>query len=215
MPISYKVTVPIQAEPITLSDAKAWLRIDFSDDDATITEVISDARRYGENLLKRSLATQTIQEIWEFDHVPAGPISGPVDVGYDTWRLAERPDIPLFGNALVRLQCHMGPVQSLTSVEYQLTRMDVPEWTLLTTPDGSGNDTYRLDSYADTNEINIFTILAATRFRLTYVAGYTTLPPDIRRALLRLIAWWYQNREGEQPPANIDELFVGKRVFML
>lgn len=214
MPVSYQVITPVATEPITLSDAKRWLRVDFSDDDDTIAEVISDARRYGENLLRRSMATQTIQLIHEFDHVAAGPISGPVDVGYDTWRLAERPDIPLFGNALVRLQCHMGPVQSLTSVEYQLTRMDVPEWTTLTTPDGSGNDTYRLDATADPNEVNIFTILASTRFRLTYVAGYPALPPDIRMALRRLIAFWYQNREDE-PPQSIDELFVGKRVFML
>lgn len=214
MPISYAVTVPVSVEPITLADAKQWLRIDFTDDDSIITELISDARRYGENLLRRSLATQTIQLIHEFDHVPAGTLSGPVDVPYDTWRLAERPDIPLFGNALVRLQCHMGPVQTFTSLEYQLTRMDVPEWTTLVTPDGSGSDTYRLDPYADPNEINVFTILAATRFRLTYVAGYTTLPPDIRRALFRLIAFWYQNREDE-PPQSIDEAFVGKRVFML
>ena len=55
---------------------------------------------------------------------------------------------------------------------------------------------------------------SSTRFRLTYVAGYPALPPDIRMALRRLIAFWYQNREDE-PPQSIDELFVGKRVFML
>lgn len=215
MPVSYQVISPVVTEPITLSDAKAWLRVDFTDDDTLITELISDARRYGENLLRRSLATQTIQLISEFDHVAAGPLSGPVDVPYDTWRLAERPDIPLFGNALVRLQCHMGPVQTFTSLEYQLTRMDKPEWTTLITPDGSGNDTYRLDPYADPNEINVFTILAATRFRLTYVAGYPTLPPDLRRALLRLVTFWYNNRGDERPPEDIDQLFVSKRVWML
>ncbi len=214
MPISYQVIVPPVQEPIALADAKAWLRIDFSDDDTVISQCISDARRYAENLLRKSLATQTIQEIWEFDHVASGDISGPVDVPYDTWRLAERPDIPLFGNALLRLQCLMGPVQTFTSLEYQLTRMDVPEWTFLATPDSNGNDTYRIDTYADPNEVNIFTVLAATRFRLTYVAGYATLPFDIRRKLLKLISFMYDNREAEIPDSLQAEL-AGNRVMML
>lgn len=218
MPISYKIITPPTAEPITLSDAKDYLNVDFTSKDALITRLITDARRYAENILRKSLVTQTIQEIVEFDHVASGPISGPVDVGYDTWRLAERPDIPLFGNALVRLQCFMGPVQSLTSVEYQLTRMDNPEWTLLTTPDASGNDTYRLDSYADPNEVNIFTILAATRFRLTYVAGSSTLPDlqfDLRNALFSLINFWYEHREGDPIPDGLRQQFAERRVFML
>lgn len=222
MPVSYTVTVPVTTEPLAVSDlrstqADSWLRVDFTDSDAVLSMLISNARRYAEDLLRRSLATQTIQAIIEFDHVAAGALSGPVDVPYDTWRLAERPDIPLFGNALVRLQCPMGPVQSLTSVEYQLTRMDVPEWTLLNPTDSGGNPTYRLDNYADPNEVNIFTVLAASRFRLTYVAGYTTsnLPPNIKQNLLNLIAFWYQNREGQAIPDSIIQGFVGKRVFML
>lgn len=218
MPISYKITVPPTAEPITLADAKDYLNVDFSSKDALITRLISDARRYAENMLRRSLVTQTIQLIHEFDHVAAGPLSGPVDVPYDTWRLAERPDIPLFGNALVRLQCFMGPVQSLTSVEYQLTRMDVPEWTLLQPTDGAGNDNYRLDSYADPNEVNIFVILAATRFRLTYVAGSDSLPDlqfDLRNALFSLINFWYEHREGDPVPDGLRQQFAERRVFML
>lgn len=214
MVAEYIVLTPPTAEPVSVDDVKRWLRIDFSDDDELISELISDARRYCENLMRRSLAVQTIQLIQEFDHVAAGDISGPVDVGYDTWRLAERPDIPLFGNALIRLQCLMGPVISLTTVEYQLTRMDEPEWTTLATPDNSGNPTYRLDNYADPNEVNIFTILAATRFRLTFQAGYTTLPPDMRSKMRRLISFMYDNREAPIPDALNAEL-VGNRVFML
>lgn len=214
MPVSYKVLTPPASEPIALSDAKDYLNIDFSDKDALITRLMGNARRYAEKLLRRSLATQTIQAVLEFDHVASGDISGPVDVPYDTWRLAERPDIPLFGNALVRLQVPMGPVQTLTSVEYQLTRMDSPEWTLLTTPDSNGNDTYRIDSYAEPNEVNVFTVLAATRFRLTYVAGASAMPYDIRSALKRCIAFLYDNREAAIDDA-IDREFASRRVFTL
>jgi hypothetical protein len=92
--------------------------------------------------------------------------------------------------------------------------MDVPEWTFLATPDSNGNDTYRIDTYADPNEVNIFTVLAATRFRLTYVAGYATLPFDIRRKLLKLISFMYDNREAEIPDSLQAEL-AGNRVMML
>ncbi len=213
MPVSYITLTPPSVEPITLSDAQSWLRIDFTEDNAMLSELISDARHYAEKLLHRSLATTTIQAIIEPEPPPIGNLSGPVDVPYDSWRLAERPDIPLFGNWLVRLQCPMGPVQSVTTVEYQLTRMDVPEWTTLATPDSNGNDTYRLDNYADPAEVNIFTILAATRYRLTYQAGYTTLPFDLRRTLLRLIAFWYDNRSGEPVPDGIRQELAERRVI--
>ena|SRR5579875_1396690 len=215
MPVSYIVLTPPSAEPLALSDVKSWLRIDFSDDDAMIAMLISDARRYAENLLHRSLAPQIIQAIIEPEPPPIGNLSGPVDVPYDSWRLAERPDIPLFGNWLVRLQCPMPPVQSITTVEYQLTRMDVPEWTTLTTPDNNGNDTYRLDNYADPPEVNIFTILAATRYRLTYQAGYTTLPFDLRRPLFNLISYWYDNRDASSVPDGIRQQLAERRVIRL
>jgi|SRR5579859_6205403 len=215
MPVSYTVTVPVQTEPITVSDAKAWLRVDFGDEDTLIAGLISDARRYAENILHRSLATQTIQAIIEPDPVAAGPLSGPVDAPMDSWRLAERPGVPLFGNALISLRIPMGPVQSFTTLEYQLTRQDNPEWTALAATDSNGNANYRIDTVADPNRLNIFTIVAATRYRLTYVAGFTALPFDIRNNIKALIGHWYQNREGQDVPENIDLKFAGKRVFSL
>ena len=215
MSVGYTVLTPVSVEPITLSDVKRWLRVDFDDDDAVIAEIIVDARRYAENILHKSLATQTIQAILEPEPVPAGSLSGPVGVPVDSWRLAERPDVPLFGNALISLKIPMGPLQSLTTLEYQLTKMDSPEWTSLSASDSNGNPNYRIDQLNEPNRLLIFTILAATRYRLTYVAGYTVVPPDIRRTLLSLIGFWYQNREGQPVPCEIDMKFAGKRVFSL
>jgi len=55
----------------------------------------------------------------------------------------------------------------------------------------------------------------AYQYRLTYVAGYTTLPPDLRLGLLQYIAWKYDNRQGEVPPSEIMDLFMGNRVWVL
>jgi len=215
MSVGYTVLTPVSVEPVTLSEVKQWLRVDFDDEDATIAEIIVDARRYAENILRKSLATQTMQAIIEPEPVPTGPLSGPVGVPADSWRLAERSDVPLFGNALISLKIPMGPLQSLTTLEYQLTKMDNPEWTALSATDPQGNVNYRIDQTNDPNRLYLFTILAATRYRLTYTAGYQVIPPDIRRTLMSLIGFWYQNREGQAVPNEIDMKLAGKRVFSL
>jgi hypothetical protein len=53
-----RTTAPA-TEPVTLEDAKAWMRIDIDDDDALITSLIVAAREYAEKYLGRALVTQT------------------------------------------------------------------------------------------------------------------------------------------------------------
>lgn len=218
MPNSYEIITPPSSELLALTDVKRYLRVDFTSEDATITDLITDARRYAENLLGKSLVTQTIQMIHEVDPIAAGSLSGPVDAPMDADLFLERPNIPLLGNARVIIPVIMGPVQSLTSVEWQLTRADVPEWTLLSATDSNGNPNYRLDQYAEPNELNMFTILAATRYRLTYTAGMSTLDPkilDIKPAMLSLINYWYEYREGAPVPDGIRQQFGERRIFTL
>lgn len=218
MPVSYAILTPSGAELITLDEAKDYLNVDFDSKNQLITRLIVAARRYAENMLQKSLVTQTIQMIHEVEPVAAGPLSGPVDAPMDADLFLERPNIPLLGNARVIIPVVMGPVQSFTSLEWQLTRADVPEWTLLAATDGNGNPNYRLDTYAEPNEVNLFTILAASRYRLTYVAGSTTLDPkiaDIRLAMLSLINYWYEYREGAPVPDGIRQQFAERRIITL
>ncbi len=217
MGYSYNIITPPSNEPVTITEAKSYLRVDFSGEDTLIAGLISDARRYAENLLGRSFFTQTIQLIYEPDRIAQGELSGPVGIRYDV-DLWERPNVPLLGTARICIHCLMGPVQTFTSLEYQLTRMDNPEWTLVQPQDSGGNFNYRLDPYAEPNEINVFTILAASRFRLTYVAGSATLDPkilDLKPAMLSLINFWYEYREGGPVPDGIRQQFAERRVFSL
>jgi hypothetical protein len=218
MDVEVSVLVPVSVEPITSADLpKTRMRIDFTDTntDADINFMISEARQYGEQLTGRSFATQTIQAIIAPTPEDVGALSGPVGALPDSWQYMERPDIPLFGTNLIQLPFPYGPVQSLTSVEYQLTRMDVPEWTLLTPTDINGNANYRVDLVADPATLNLFTILAASRFRLTYVAGYTVLPFHLKNAMKSLISFNYDNRDGDPIPQGIIDMFHMKKVFYL
>ncbi|EGP07787.1 hypothetical protein CSIRO_2382 [Bradyrhizobiaceae bacterium SG-6C] len=55
---AYLVTAPA-AEPLSLADAKAFLRVEHGDDDAIITALISAARHHVEALTRCALITQT------------------------------------------------------------------------------------------------------------------------------------------------------------
>jgi len=61
---------PPATEPVTLTEAKAHLRVDTSDDDALITREISAGRQLVENWARRALITQTWQMV--LDKAPAG-----------------------------------------------------------------------------------------------------------------------------------------------
>lgn len=59
MPLA--VTTPPAAEPVSLAEAKAQLRITESDDDTLITSLIEAARVAVEQRTRRALITQTLQ----------------------------------------------------------------------------------------------------------------------------------------------------------
>lgn len=66
------VTVPPGSEPITLTEAKAHLRVTSSDDDTYITTLIKVARRAVEAHLNRSLITQTLELRFHKSEIPSG-----------------------------------------------------------------------------------------------------------------------------------------------
>ncbi|WP_441276947.1 head-tail connector protein [Tardiphaga sp. 172_B4_N1_3] len=54
--------VPPASEPLSLAEARQFLRVDHADDDAVITALIAAARAHVEALTRRALLTQT----WRF-----------------------------------------------------------------------------------------------------------------------------------------------------
>jgi|APGre2960657373_1045057.scaffolds.fasta_scaffold07725_9 uncharacterized phiE125 gp8 family phage protein len=63
----YKITAQPQSEPITLAEAKDWLKIhpDVLEDDDLIRGLISAARNWAEKGTGRILITQTVVEVWD------------------------------------------------------------------------------------------------------------------------------------------------------
>lgn len=71
---SILLTAPM-AEPLTLDDARAFLRVEHTDDDTLITALITGARMHLESDTRRAFITQT----WRMT-LDAWPVSGRIDV---------------------------------------------------------------------------------------------------------------------------------------
>lgn len=61
---------PPAVEPVTLADAKTWLRVTNDDDDGVITSLIAGARSHIEAQTRRAMITQTwrlVRDAWPAD----------------------------------------------------------------------------------------------------------------------------------------------------
>lgn len=80
------VETPPAVEPVTLTEAKAHLRVDTTDHDATITALITAAREFVEKYSGRALIDQTLSvQYAAFTHrlmMPRAPISAISAVQY-------------------------------------------------------------------------------------------------------------------------------------
>ncbi|MBL4595452.1 MAG: phage head-tail connector protein [Robiginitomaculum sp.] len=60
--MAIKILVEPAIEPVTLAEAKAWLRLDHSTEDELITQLVRTARTRSEAVTSRAFITQTVQE---------------------------------------------------------------------------------------------------------------------------------------------------------
>ena len=178
--------VPPVSEPVSLDEAKAWLRLDTGDEDAVVSSLIVAARCAIEAATRRLLVTQT----WRLslDGWGACSVASPFDVfaqlGARTVTLSLAPVASV---AAVRVYDAAGSPQTLSFAAYQLL---------------GGPDNARL----------LFLAPPPTPGRLTagididVVAGFgapVDVPQPLRLAILMLVAAWFEDRG--------DEAAVGQR----
>lgn len=170
--MSWKVTSAPGSEPLTISNAKTYLKVDTPADDTLITTMIAAARHHVEDYLGQALITQTIEEV------------------YDGFPIATsgNPDAAMF------LTVH--PVQSVTSIQY----VDTDGNTQTLNSSKYIVDTHRkitriAPAYGETWPTTRAQINAVT---VTYDAGYgdaaSDVPESVLQAMYLLVADMYHNR---------------------
>ena len=183
-------------EPVTLSEAKAHLRVDTSDDDTYIGTLITAAREWVEQYLDRTLVHT--QWVMRFDRFPPSGTE-PVEL--------PRPPMVVSGTATavtVVFTSEAGTTSTYSTAEYRVDRYAtpgtvLPQYGYTWTP-------HRQDD----NAISV-----------TWWAGYgasgSSVPAAIRHAMLMLIGTWYERRAaadnagGGDVPFGVQSLLDSQR----
>ena len=160
-------------EPVTLSEAKAHLRVDTTADDAYIGSLISAAREWCEQYLDRSLVHT--QWVMRFDKFPP---DGTMDIELP------RPPMATTGTATavaLTFTYENGTTATYSSASYRVDRDGVP---------GTVKTLYGQTWPPHLQDDNAISV--------TWWGGYgasgTSVPAAIRHAMLMLVCFWYENR---------------------
>lgn len=190
---SYLLAGPAE-EPLTLAETKAYLRLDDEAEDALVATLITAARLHVEGVTGRALMAQNWRLV------------------LDSW-----PE-----NRIVKLP--VAPLLSLTAI----TAYD---------GDGTGHDVPLAQFLPETTVAPARLLLPPTiagmpalrermGIEVDYVAGFGDaagdVPADIRQALLRLVAYWFEHRDavivagsGAIVPPGFDRLLTPYRQVRL
>lgn len=206
MSSAYIVTTPVSTEPLALSDAKAYLRVDFTDDDTVIQNLITRARSLCETLTGRAFATQTITQTYMIERPIGGELSGPISPGANWYQFQEALGANPFGPAMYYFDLAMPPFQSLTSVMTKVTVFDT--WQAFTS-------TNYVDTIREPARIYFQDPITANMWQFIYTCGYSSgypLPPDLLQALYEGVAYLYEFREAQDFPQALKDKLFSKRV---
>ena len=191
---------PPAIEPVTLAEAKQHARIEFADDDALVSLLITAARRYCETAIRAAFITQTwtlmldsfpsaggyynraIREIWpSLGGLPSGLGFYPGLIPNSTGVI----DIPL------------PPLQSVTSVNYYDFNGLLQTVPALTYNVSLGTPGRIQPAYSKVWPISRPTIDCV---QITFVAGQGgaegNVSPNVQTAIKMLVAAWYEQREA-------------------
>lgn len=178
-------TVAPTAEPLTLAQAKAHLKVEIDDDDALIGALITAARQHldgADGWLGRALMPQT----WRLtlDCFPRGKSGGRTG-----WIKLPLP--PLISVDSVTYVDTDGATQTLAEASYQL--IDGGDWPSCLAPAWNTEWPETRDQPA---AVSITFQCGYAGATASPVDSATDVPETARAAMKLLIAHWYQNREA-------------------
>ena len=201
-PMNLVVITPRANLPVSLSDAKGYLRVDHAADDALITSLIGAATDMVERSTRRVLVRQTYR-----------------------WTLPDFPSMRFRGDTVAPLELPRSPAVEITaggSYIYDMPRVQyLDTGGVLRT--GVKDTDFELDLGTNPPSLQLppsrFWPLTqpgkAKRVFIDFVAGYSDtsagVPELLRQAVMMLTAHWYEHREavgsyGAEIPLAVDSI---------
>lgn len=170
-PVSTLITAP-SVEPLTLAEAKLYLRVDSTSENSLITGMIVAARQYVETYTRRALTTQT----WDFRYAALMETRRPLIV----------PRAPLQSVTSVTYLDDDGATQTFSSADYNVRVFAGPT---------AGRGYVELDE--DISLPSLFTdaLLPVT---VRAVCGYgaaAAVPDGLKMAMYLLLGDLYEQRQ--------------------
>lgn len=179
-------------DPVTLTEAKAHLRVDGVSEDTYITDLISAASQRVEEMqgkiFRQATMTMTL-DMWPRSSMmplPRYPVDSVTSITY--------------------LEEGESSATTYASTNYQLDTASVPPRIML-----KKNKTWPTDS-----------LEAGAAITVTFVAGYAdgTVPETAKHAIKLLVGHWYANRESvvtgtiaTEIPETLRSLILGDRLW--
>ncbi len=203
--ISYQLTAAPTQEPVILAAAKEYLNLpeSFTDDDNLITDLIIGARQHCEQIMQRTIYTQSYAA--QFDYFPFYEPRNTLAINDRQWNLY---------STYWRTYSMYLPwprVQSITSITY-LSQDGV---TVNTFP----SSLYVLDGMSEPARVTplygqywpyLGTFIPGS-VKVSYVTGTWNpdgidCPHSIKRAILMLVSYWYTQRASasQAPTKEVD-----------
>lgn len=190
---SYLLAGPA-TEPVTLAEAKAFLRVDGTDEDSFIQTLIAAARLHTESVTGRAMISQS----WR--------------VVLDAWPEDRRVDLPL------------APLRSLTEIRAYdedgiATTLTLAEFLPETGPAPAAicvpARVSGMSALRAANGIEIDYVAG-------YGDSATSVPQDLKHAVLTLVGYWFEHRDavivagsGAVVPPGFDRLITPYRAVRL
>ncbi len=158
-------------EPVTLAEAKLWLRIDHSDENSLVLELVKSARREVERFCGRQLINST--RIWRLDQFPS--------------------------NGVIRLD--RPPLSSVSSITYVDTAGATQTWATDQWDQDTDSEPGRITLAYNQSLPSDVRGGASNIVTITYVVGYgaagENVPESFKVAIKSLVADAYEHRESQ------------------
>ena len=159
-------TIDAASEPVSLSDAKANMRVTDSSEDALIGTLIAAARQMAENLLGRALITQTWRKT--------------IDAFADA---IELPYAPVIAVTSVKYLDLDGAQQTLSTNSYYLDNRSEPAWLV------PAYGYVWPDTLLTANAVEV-------TYTAGYGVDGTAVPAAIKQWILLAVGAMFENREA-------------------